>query len=33
MTGYSYRVGMLMFCTLYRLVCPEKFNRILGSYS
>jgi len=31
-TGYSYSAGMLMFGTLYRLVGPEDFNRIVGGF-
>jgi hypothetical protein len=32
MTRYSYSAGMLMFGTLYRLVGPEDFNRIVGDF-
>lgn len=32
MTGSSYRVGELMFATLYELVGEERFNRIVGGY-
>ncbi len=31
-TGYSYRVGMLMFYALYRLVGPQSFDAIIGGY-
>lgn len=32
MTGDSYRTGMLMFYSLYRLAGPEAFNTIVGGY-
>jgi len=32
MTGASYRVGDLMFATLYELVGAERFNQIVGGY-
>ncbi|HXG98112.1 MAG TPA: hypothetical protein VNJ06_13500 [Gemmatimonadales bacterium] len=32
MTGASYRVGDLMFATLYELIGSDRFNQIIGGY-
>jgi len=31
-TGLSYRVGMVMFAVLYRMVGHDRFTRIVGEY-